>query len=133
VLKCLILRLVWSLTAWSCSLLLLLQPSVTLVDSSSCLVTFKTEEAAAAPAAVAELAMDLRLTPWGEYAAARYSRRLPDGAEADGAAGADVAAGGSGDGVAAGAARSSRAAKRPRAAMEADAGTEQPQRSCTIM
>lgn len=98
------------------------------------MVTFKPEEAAAAPAAVAELAMDLRLTPWGEYAAACYSRRLPDdGAETGGAAGVDVAAGGSGAGVAAGAARSSRAAKRPRAAMEADAGREQPQRSCTIM
>jgi hypothetical protein len=96
-------------------------------------VTFKPEEAVAAPAAVAELAMDLRLTPWGEYAAARYSCRLPDGTEVDGAAGTDVAAGGIGGGVAAGAV-SSRAAKRPRAAMEADAGAEQPQRSsCTIM
>lgn len=110
-------------------------PRVTPVDSSSCLVTFKPEEAAAVPAALAEAGLGLRLTPWADWAAVRYSRRLPEGAEGGEAAAGMEAGGGAGGGKGYVSARAGRAAKRPRTAMEADAGgSEQPQqRSCAIM
>lgn len=84
------------------------------------------------------MGVDLRLTPWAEYAVAQYSRRLPDAPEGDGAAGMDVGGGGNGGGVAANgahAANGRRAAKRPRTALEADGGEQQQpqQRSCAIM
>lgn len=88
------------------------------------------------PGALAEAGLGLRLTPWADWAAVRYSRRLPEGGQGDGAVdGMEAGVGGGGGDVAARATSSGRAAKRPRAAMEADAtGSEQPQqRSCTIM
>jgi hypothetical protein len=115
-----------------------MQARITVVDASSCLVTVKPEEAAAA--AAADLGQGLLLTPWEQHAQLRYSRKLPDGLQAvDGAGAAAGGAGASaGAAAAAGAAGSSgvrRAAKRPRTAIEAeDGGEEQQQRSyCSIM
>jgi hypothetical protein len=89
------------------------------------------------PAALAEAGLGLRLTPWADWAAVRYSRRLPaEGAEGGEAAAVGMeAGGGAGGGKGDVSARAGRAAKRRRTAMEADAGgSEQPQqRSCAIM
>jgi hypothetical protein len=111
------------------------------VDSSSCLVTFQRPEDAAA-AAVADLGLELLLTPWKDYAAAKYSCRLPE--ELDGATAMDVAPPGTaaaGPAAAAagrgGAGSSRRPAKRPRVAMEAEGPSEEAQQqqrsSCSIM
>lgn len=115
-----------------------MQARITAVDASSCLVTVKPEEAAAA--AAADLGQGLLLTPWEQHAQLRYSRKLPDGLGAvDGtAAGGAGASAGAAAAAAAGAAGSSgmrRAAKRPRTAIEdEDGGEEQQQRSyCSIM
>lgn len=115
------------------------------MDSSSCLVTVKPEFAGAAAAAVAEMGSGLLLTPWQEYATARYSRKLPEEQQeappASAAAAMDVdGVDGAGATEAAAATTpggSSKGVKRPRVAMEQEAaddgGRQAPQRSCSIM
>jgi len=114
------------------------QPRLTPVDSSSCLVTFRPDTSAAAPAAVAELNLGLVLTPFKEYAQAQYSRRLLPGEDGAGMEEAEMQEDGAGGGAAAGGDGSSRGVKRRRVAEGGEgAAAEQAangqQRGCTMM